>query len=133
MGASAVMHWFISQSIFSAMIKRRTVPYDNGDSMDNTSATCGYRIIPIIFSISLCGMMPLTLIILAVFRRLPAGVPLLGNCSAVISAAYHLPKEDDNAARRAVADPGGRAIGHCGLTNMEVTRPIEGRLYAGKY
>lgn len=116
MGASAVMHWFISQSIFLAMIKRRTVPYDNGDPMDNTSATCGYPIIPIIFSISLGGIMPLTLIILAVFRRLPAGVPLLGNCSAVISAACHLPKEDDNAARftpfsgaRSLTRMGGRS------------------------
>lgn len=138
MGASAVMHWFISQSIFLAMIKRRTVPYDNGDPMDNTSVTCGCSIIPIIFSISLGGIMLLTLIIPTVFRRLPAGVPLLGNCSAVISAACHLPKEDDNAAVLpiqwgAVGDADGRAIGHCALTSMEVTRSIKGRLYAGKY
>lgn len=120
------------------MIKRRTVPYDNGDPMDNTSATCGYSIIPIIFSISLGGIMLLTLIILAVFRRLPAGVPLLGNCSAVISAACHRPKKGDNSARLpvqwgAVGDVNGRAIGHCALTSMEVTEPIEGRFYAGKY
>lgn len=132
------MHWFMSQSIFLAMIKRRTVPYGNGDLMDNTSVTCGYSIIPIIFSISLGGMMLLILIMLAVFRRLPAGMPLLGNCSAVISAACHRPKEDENAARLpvrwgAVGDADGRGIGHCALTSMEVTKPIAGRLYAGKY
>lgn len=136
--ASALMHWFMWQSILLAMIKRRTVPFDNGDPMDNTSVTCGYSIIPIIFSISRGGVMLLFLIILAVFRRLLAGMPLLGDWSAVISAACHRPKEDENAARLpvrwgAVGDADGQEIGHCALTSIRVTKPIAGRLHAGRH
>ena len=136
MAASALMHWLMSQSIFLAMIKRRTVPYDRGDPMDNTAVTCGYSVIPIVFSITLGGLMLLTLIMLAIFRRLPAGMPLLGNCSAVISAACHRPKEDMDAARLPVqwgviGNAYGQEMGHCTLTSMEVTKPIEGQLYAG--
>ena len=116
----------------------RPVPNDDRYAMENTSVNCGYSIIPIIFSISLGGMMLLTLIMLAAFRCLPAGMPLMGNCSTVISAACHRSKEDKNAARLpvqwgAIGDVDGQEIGHCTLISMKVTKPIEGHLYAGQY
>ena len=120
------------------MIETRTFPDYRADSMENNIVTCGYSVMPIIFSIALGGIMLLSLIILAVFRRLPAGMPLMGSRSAVIAAACHRPKEDKDAARLpvqwgAIGDTDGQEIGHCALTSMEVTKPIEGRLYAGQY
>ena len=120
------------------MVKRKTIPMDEGDPMKNTSVTCGYSIVPIICSITLGSIMVLTLILLGVVRRLQGEMPLMANCSAVIAAMCQRPDEDVDAARLPVqwgsvrdggenGEEGG--IGHCCFSSKEVGRPVEGRLY----
>ncbi|KAI9789333.1 MAG: hypothetical protein M1816_006222 [Peltula sp. TS41687] len=134
MVASTVMHFLMSQSIFLVMIKRNPVTTNRSEMIEDAFVTCGYSIVPIIFAVALGGIMLLTLIMLGGLRRLPAGMPLMGSCSRVIAAACHRPEEDKDAARLpvqwgAVDDTEDREVGHCTFTSMEVTKPIEGRLY----
>jgi hypothetical protein len=74
------------------------------------------------------------------FRSYDPGISLVGSCSAAISAACHRPSADTMAYERpvmwGVVDEanvwqGASGVGHCCLTSFEVTKPVEGRLYAG--
>ena len=152
MGASGLMHWLISQSLFLANVKRRTIPVDIADPLANTSVTCGYSVIPIIFSISVGGAMLIFVLALASSRRIDGRMPLMGSCSAIISAACHpVANEELGDGEMAllpvqwgeVQVPGreragagaeeheGEEEGHCSLSSGEVAEPVEGRLYAG--
>ena len=62
-------------------------------------------------------------------------MPLARSCSAAISAAFHRPEEDVNAALLpvswgAVSTDG--PIVHCCFTSFEVSPPVEGELYANR-
>jgi hypothetical protein len=70
------------------------------------------------------------------FRRYDSRIPIVGSCSAAISAACHRPADDEDAALEAVKwgvvereDTGG--VGHCCLSSFEVREPVEGARYAG--
>lgn len=71
------------------------------------------------------------------FRQIDSAIPLVGNCSAAISAACHPLAEDEGVWRKklmwGVVDErdGSEAVGHCSFSGLEVERPVEGRLYAG--
>ena len=80
------------------------------------------------------GSVVVILGILKGFRNYKPEIPLVGSCSAAISAACHRPKEDEDAADKplmwgAVSMKDG--VGHCCFTSFEVTTPIEDKLYAG--
>lgn len=102
----------------------------------NSSVTCGYSIMPVIFSIALGCAMLLVLLVLALVRRLPGDMPLIGSNSAVISAACHSADSDEGAASMPLmwgvtAEAEEDGIGHCAFSSGAVQIPIEGRLYAG--
>lgn len=84
---SALLHWLISQSIFLAVISR----YDSDGSLGNVFqiATCGFSPIGIIFLLIVGGCILLCLIGLS-FISLDSSMPLVGSCSAAISAACHV-------------------------------------------
>ena len=84
------------------------------------------------------------------FRKYRPGIPLVGSCSAAISAACHPPQGDDKPSRKAVRwgscgpsstldmtgddqtlSSGESETGHCSLTSFDVEPPVEGALYAG--
>ena len=131
---SGLLHWLVSQSIFLARIS--TLRTDG--TVDNTQSisTCGYSPIAII-TVIIVGSLIVLLGIANGFRRYKPGMPLVGSCSAAISAACHRPEGDADAHLKpvmwgVVADPSPEnAVGHCTFTSYSVEKPVDGRLYAG--
>jgi hypothetical protein len=131
---SGFLHWSASQSLFLVQI---IVMKDvHPRSVDNTRfiSTCGYSPIAIILTTIIGCVIVLGGTGLA-WCWYPAGIPLAGSCSAVISAACHPAKGDDNAAllpvqwgaEKEVED--NDVVGHCSFTSHEVTQPEVGKLY----
>ena len=127
---SGTLHWVVSQSLFLA----RIAYFDGNEEDTNASiSTVGYSCIAILTA-TILGAIVVLLGILNGFRRYNPGIPLVGSCSAAISAACHRPKEDVDAADKpvmwgVVSTKDG--IGHCCFTSFEVTPPVEGELYGG--
>ena len=135
--ASGLMHWLVSQSIFLA----RVTAYDEAgvEDPEKSISTCGYSNIAIIFDI-IFGCLLIFIGLAHGLRRYKPGIPLVGSCSAAISAACHPPETDVGVAEKTLQwgaltgkqiemDDG--FIGHCCLTSFEVQPPEEGKLYAG--
>jgi hypothetical protein len=101
--AFALLHWFVSQSIFYVLVIRYNVTSSSTYSIENgaTINTCGYSPIAIIFAIGLGSLMVLTLPILGL-RRFKSNIPVAGSCSAAISAACHPPMTNKEAAQKCV-------------------------------
>ena len=124
----------MSQSMFLALVD---IVDDTGSLNDRISiSTVGYSCIAIFFAI-LVGIVAVTAGVLNGFRRFDAGIPLVGSCSAAISAACHRPSDDSSASLLplkwgCVDADSGNNIGHCTLTSFEVTAPEQGCFYAGK-
>jgi len=96
----------------------------------------GYSPIAILIAIIVFIIVVLALIINS-FRKLNPAMPLMGNCSAVISAACHPDPSEANefipfkAVKWGVTSrpqPGGKP-GHCAFTTANVSSPIPGDLY----
>ena len=111
--------------------------FDEYGKLDGSESisTIGYSCIAIFFSV-VAGSIAVIAGILNGFRRYDAGIPLVGSCSAAISAACHQPKDDLTASvlpvKWGVVEPGfGVGHGHCCLTSLEVRPPTAGELYAG--
>ena len=123
----------MSQSLFLARVDIRN---DSGEPDGNDSiSTVGYSCIAIFFAI-IVGVVAVTAGVLIGFRRYDSGIPLVGSCSAAISAACHRPSDDSSASllplRWGCIDAdSGQDTGHCCLTSFEVTSPVKRRFYAG--
>jgi hypothetical protein len=134
---SGGLHWLMSQSLFLALV---TV-YDDTGIIDPGSSisTVGYSCIAIFCALMLGGAAVLGGLLNG-FRRYDDGIPLVGSCSAAISAACHRPSVDAVAYVRPVmwgvmdadTDEGrGSEVGHCCFSSFEVGKPVKGHLYAG--
>jgi hypothetical protein len=135
---SGALHWLMSQSLFLALVN----VYDDTGVMDAESSisTVGYSCIAIFCALVL-GSAAVLGGILNGFRRYDDGIPLVGSCSAAISAACHRPSVDAMAHMRPVMwgvmdaddDEEGRGseVGHCCFSSFEVGKPVKGHLYAG--
>ena len=129
---SAALHWFVSQSIFLARIdiydeERKTI-------ISGGILTCGYSCIAII-SVIILGSITVIFGLLSGSRKYQEGIPLIGSCSAAISAACHPLEEDIDANLRPVlwgAVDKGQEIGHCCFTSFDASLPVKGKAYAGK-
>lgn len=124
----------MSQSLFLALvdITDDTGQPDDGDSI----STVGYSCIAIFFAI-IVGVVAVTAGVLNGFRRYNPGIPLVGSCSAAISAACHRPNDDSSASLLplqwgCVDTDSGNNTGHCCLTSFDVTSPENGHFYTGK-
>ncbi len=133
---SGILHWLVSQSIFLVRISS----YQSTGTLDIESgiSTCGYSPIAIIFVIGL-GSIIVLLGIANGFRVSRSGMPLVGSCSAAISAACHPPQGDLDASSRPVmwgvvakedTEISDDDIGHCSFTSFEVEAPTPGKWYA---
>lgn len=125
----------MSQSLFLALV---TVYDQAGDRDDSDSiSTVGYSCIAI-FCALILGSVAVLGGIANGFRRFDDSIPLVGSCSAAISAACHkLPHDTDaqlNTIMWGVVDPGGSGeeVGHCAFCSFEVGKPVVGALYAGE-
>ncbi|KAI9866996.1 MAG: hypothetical protein M1813_000394 [Trichoglossum hirsutum] len=96
LAVSGTLHWLVSQSIFLARITfyRR----DGTEHPEGSTSTCGFFSLAIIFAI-ITGSVAVLGAIGMGFRRYPAGIPLAGGCSAVISAACHPPPNEGSVER----------------------------------
>lgn len=137
---SGLLHWLMSQSLFLSSVDVFT---SLGTLSSQSILSVGYSCIAIIFAI-IVGCVAVTAGIANGFRLYNAGIPLVGSCSAAISAACHRPKDDRDASLEAVKwgagdmdgdgevdERGERRVGHCCLTSFEVSSPVPGELYAG--
>jgi len=134
---SGGLHWLMSQSLFLALVN----VYDDTGTIntDSSISTVGYSCIAIFCALILGGAAVLGGLLNG-FRRYDDGIPLVGSCSAAISAACHRPSVDAMAYARPVmwgvmdadADNGGGGeVGHCCFSSLEVGKPAKGQLYAG--
>ena len=111
--------------------------------LGNTFTAVGYSDRALIATVVWGTVIVLALLSVALICRYPAGLPVGGPCSAVISAACHPRYEDgrrdevhgdmvDRPLMWGVTIPGGRDIvGHCYFSSGEVAPPSNGFLYAG--
>lgn len=129
---SGALHWFVSQSIFLA----RVVELDEQDEVNpNSLSACGYSSIAIISTIIL-GSIIVLFGILTGLRKYKEGMPLVGSCSAAISAACHSMRNDPNASLfpvmwGATKVENENSVGHCCFSSLDVSPPVEGEVYAG--
>lgn len=130
---SATLHWTISQSIFFVGIE---VYEENQPEPSHKLVGLAFSFLPILCDIALGSCMLLGLYALAL-RRLHSNMPIAGSNSLAISGACHRPEEDTHAATKPIMwgevdmIPVDSEIGHCTFTSMEVTTPVDGKLYAG--
>jgi hypothetical protein len=129
-----ILHWLVSQSIFLANV---TITDGNGNPVAKSLTTCGYSPIAIIFTLVLSTAL-LTFGIGLGFRKLNPHMPVVGSCSAAISAACHGPPDEVDAAflplqwgEVVVPSVATNPVGHCSFSSNEVAEPISGRMYAG--
>lgn len=91
---SGTLHWLVSQSLFLA----RVAAFDGAEEdTENSIFTIRYSCVSII-TVIILGAIVVALGILNGFRKFRPGMPLVGSCSAAISAACHQPREDIDAA-----------------------------------
>ena len=133
--ALALLHYLISQSIFLANIESY-----NPEGIFETAnymPALGFSPIAILASILVGSCVVLALVINS-FRKLNPAMPLMGNNSAIISAACHpdpseperelLPFKSIRWGATSEAPPGGFP-GHCTFTARDVELPVRGQFY----
>lgn len=92
LGASALLHWLVSESIFFVEI----IPFDlHGVQTGRDIVSCGYSPVAIIFAIVVGSLLVLAAVLLG-FRRFRSRMPLAVQCSAAIGAACHPLSEGDH-------------------------------------
>jgi hypothetical protein len=135
---SGSFHWLASQSFFMVQI---TVTNSHTRAIRRTDqiSTCGYSPFAMILTMVIGTLIAVGCIAIGRLKY-AAGMPLAGNCSAVISAACHPPSVDVVASLLPVQwgavalgedrDHGERTVGHCTFSSLPVEYPIAGRLYA---
>ncbi|KAI5836888.1 hypothetical protein DFP73DRAFT_488070 [Morchella snyderi] len=127
--ASGTMHWLISQGLFLARINNLS----NGPDDDDYISQVGWSPIAVVFVLTLGSVMLLVALGIG-FRRYNGGIPLVGSCSAAISAACH-PNPDETSISTAPLLWGvvGRdgVVGHCSFSGRDVLTPVPYQHYAG--
>lgn len=136
---SGILHWLVSQSIFLARItlfddQENEIPLGSIYTPLSSIYTCGYSCIAII-TVIIFGSIVILFGISNGFRKYKGGMPLIGSCSAAISAACHSLKNDPHAAFLPVmwgAVETTGPVGHCCFSSLDVSPPVEGKEYAGE-
>ena len=134
MAMSGLLHWLVSQSIFLAVVAEYGT---DGDIYNSVAvATCGFSPFAMICVLIAGGIIIIFAIGLG-YRCFDGSTPLVGSCSAAISAACHAPPWDTNVSTHAIqwgsvsemTSPGG--VGHCCFSSSSVSEPVPGQQYAG--
>ena len=152
MTIAIILHWLISQSLFLVVAQAyddsgpvKTDSYDGtSQNTANGSGQLGYSPLAIMVAVIVGGSAWIVGVHLGL-RRYKGGMPLVGSCSAAISAACHQPKEDVNAAelplmwgvvqeeeteRECFRDEADEQTPeHCCFTSFPVSQPENGRTY----
>lgn len=136
---STILHWLVSQSFFVVNLEKYT---SNGD-FNGVSRSCGYSSSALLAAI-VVGSLVLCVGLANGCRTYEPGIPLVGSCSAAISAACHPPPGDDRPSEKKIqwgvcgqlrkagrGEPQKAEMGHCTLTSFRTQKPVEGVRYAG--
>lgn len=129
---SIAAHWILSQSLFLVAID----VFDEDGNLDTTSSilTCGFSCIALIYLIGIAWLIFVSGVASGL-RRYKGGIPLVGSCSAAISAACHPQADEVDTASTPVkwgVVSVHNMVGHCALSGRYVSHPIRWRLYMGK-
>lgn len=134
---TGVISWLLSNSIFPIIISS----YDSlGRVMKDVQVTtCGFSPWPMVLAIAV-GVVLVAGVCSFFFLRFISTMPMVGTCSAAISAACHHDDEQEEVSLKpvkwgAVFVPemeGQDWVGHCCFTSSLVKRPKPGLFYAGK-
>lgn len=81
-----VLHWLTSQSIF--LVRLKSMSDVSPGKVAQVVNGCGYSPVAIIFTTAAAGIVFVALYLNG-FRRFPAGIPIVGSCSAAIAASCH--------------------------------------------
>ena len=115
---SGLMHWLVSQSLFLANVT--VLDPDGIQDKEASIVTCGYSIIAIMFTVIIGGLMVVAVVAIG-FRRFEPRMPLTSNRNMAISAAYHAPPEDVDAAilplMWGVVKQVTKGVSHCSFTS----------------
>jgi hypothetical protein len=130
---STTMHFILSQGFFLVAVD----VFDLKGNLDADSVimSVGFSIAALIVLVALCGTVVLVAFLIG-FRRFPKGIPLVGPCSAAISAACHVADHEDGKAvaegtvQWGVVDIRNR-VGHLAFSGSLVGKPVPGFYYAG--
>lgn len=138
---SGLLHWLISQSIYLVRVQflpndeKYIIPltYNDIDAYSTLSAV-GYSSISTVLVIP-AGMLMVIAIVTCGFKWYRYDMPLIGSCSAAISAACHPVNSDTRATLRPLmwGDVGtvdGGSTRHLSFSDGDVKAPKEGVLYA---
>ena len=126
---SGTLHWLLSQILFLA----RVDTFDSDGNIDsaNSFSSIGYSPIATV-TFLIFGSSLVLVASGAGYRTYQPGLPVLGPCSAAISASCHRPVDDVDGAnlpvKWGVVETEG-SIGHCCFTSQEVLLPNTNRLY----
>jgi hypothetical protein len=138
---SIILHWLISESIF---LVRITAMNGGQIAEDSSISAIGYSTLALLLAFLICFLM-LAFINAKALRKAGSDAPLVGSCSAAISAACHPAKEEGDISTRSIqwgvvrgaGETEGswktkdKDFGHCSFSSRGVAPPIPGRFYAG--
>jgi hypothetical protein len=134
--ATGVISWLLSNSVFPLVI----YSYDSlGRALKDVEVTaCGFSPWPLVLAIAV-GVVLMAGVCSFFFFRFVSTMPMVGTCSAAISAACHHDDGQEEVALKPVKwgavfvpeTEGQEWIGHCCFTSSLVKRPKPGRFYAG--
>ncbi|KAJ3466644.1 hypothetical protein MRS44_004208 [Fusarium solani] len=134
--ATGVISWLLSNSVFPLVI----YSYDSlGRALKDVEVTaCGFSPWPMVLAIAV-GVVLIAGVCTFFFFRFVSTMPMVGTCSAAISAACHHDDGQEEVALKPVKwgavfvpeTEGQEWIGHCCFTSSLVKRPKPGRFYAG--
>ena len=131
LSVSVATHWILSQSLFLVAID----VFDEQGNLDTSQSilTCGFSCIAMIFLVGIGWLVFIAGVGMGL-RRFREGMPLVGSCSAAISAACHPAADEPEVVLVpvkwgvvSVAD----GVGHCALSGRYVSPPITWRWYRG--
>ncbi|KAI8722701.1 hypothetical protein NCS52_00414600 [Fusarium sp. LHS14.1] len=135
--ATGVISWLLSNSVFPLVI----FSYDSlGVAMKDVQVTaCGFSPWPMVLAITV-GVVLLAGVGSFFFLRFVGTMPMVGTCSAAISAACHHDDGQEEVSLKPVKwgavfvpeTEGQDWVGHCCFTSSLVKRPKPGLFYAGK-
>ncbi|KAF5381868.1 hypothetical protein D9757_008367 [Collybiopsis confluens] len=134
MGYSALLHWLVSQSIFPVQVTYRDL-----NNNQFPASSCGYSPIAIILTIITTTAFILSAIITGFCTHLNGDMPLVGSCSAAISASCHPPIPDGSdplkpmkwgaVAKYKDVHKKQSDVGHISFSSGDVFEPIPGCYY----
>ncbi|KAF5366495.1 hypothetical protein D9757_012166 [Collybiopsis confluens] len=137
----AVLHWLTSESLFPVQINYY-YPYNSEAAAPDSYSSCGFSAIGLIFTLIVGTTLILGVFIIAFSTHLNGDIPLVGSCSAAISASCHPPIPDGSdslkplkwgavvGAEDDVTQTNRGGVGHVCFSSGVIVEPIPGCCYS---